>query len=263
MPKTAALADRIAVLRSVVTTDNAHSSSGYAMLTGQPHQPLNFENANPGAPNDWPTMGAVIQYLPQGQRELPPSIRLPHHIFNTDQSVWPGQDSGFLGPAADPWLFRCEPASPDAAVPDFQLPEEVPVARFNARRSLLEQLDSRLTQLDKNPNFEQLYQQNQQAFNLLTSSRSFQACDLTRESTQTRDRYGRHQFGQNQSHYEKSYFDKQHDHIIMTDTGEVIEFCDPRIQSIKKTIEEIFGIEIHNHSLYLYGQKKQVAAEKE
>ncbi|RDI05802.1 Fur family transcriptional regulator [Flavobacterium sp. AG291] len=73
----------------------------------------------------------------------------------------------------------------------------------------------------------------------------------------------RHQFGQNQSHYEKSYFDKQHDHIIMTDTGEVIEFCDPRIQSIKKTIEEIFGIEIHNHSLYLYGHKKQSATEQE
>lgn len=72
----------------------------------------------------------------------------------------------------------------------------------------------------------------------------------------------RHQFGQNQSHYEKSYFDKQHDHIIMTDTGEVIEFCDPRIQTIKKTIEEIFGIEIHNHSLYLYGHKKQPAADQ-
>lgn len=71
----------------------------------------------------------------------------------------------------------------------------------------------------------------------------------------------RHQFGQNQSHYEKSYFDRQHDHIILTDTGEVIEFCDPRIQSIKKTIEEIFGIEIHNHSLYLYGHRKIPVAE--
>lgn len=67
----------------------------------------------------------------------------------------------------------------------------------------------------------------------------------------------KHQFGQNQAHYEKSYFDKQHDHIIMTDTGEVFEFCDPRIQSIKKTIEEIFDVEITNHSLYLYGKKKQ------
>ena len=67
----------------------------------------------------------------------------------------------------------------------------------------------------------------------------------------------RHQFGQNQSHYEKSYFDKQHDHLIMTDTGEVVEFCDPRIQIIKQTIEDIFGVDIHNHSLYFYGSKKK------
>ena len=67
----------------------------------------------------------------------------------------------------------------------------------------------------------------------------------------------KHQFGQNQSHYEKCYFDKQHDHIILTDTGDVIEFCDPRIQIIKKTIEDTFDIDIHNHSLYFYGTKKQ------
>ena len=66
----------------------------------------------------------------------------------------------------------------------------------------------------------------------------------------------KHQFGKNQAHYEKSYFDSQHDHVILTDTGEVIEFCDPRIQSIKKTIEEVFDIEINNHSLYFYGNRK-------
>ena len=65
----------------------------------------------------------------------------------------------------------------------------------------------------------------------------------------------KHQFGQSQAHYEKSYFDKQHDHVILTD-GEVIEFCDPRIQSIKKTIEEVFNIDITNHSLYFYGSKR-------
>ena len=68
----------------------------------------------------------------------------------------------------------------------------------------------------------------------------------------------KHQFGKNQAQYEKSYFDHQHDHIILTDSGEVKEFCDPRIQNIKKTIEEIFDIEIHNHSLYFYGTKKKV-----
>ena len=67
----------------------------------------------------------------------------------------------------------------------------------------------------------------------------------------------KHQFGLNQSQYEKSYFDKQHDHVIFTDSGNVKEFCDPRIQQIKQTIEEIFEIEIHNHSLYFYGTKKK------
>jgi len=66
----------------------------------------------------------------------------------------------------------------------------------------------------------------------------------------------KHQFGQNQAHYEKSYFDKQHDHIIITNTGEVIEFCDPRIQTIKQTIEDLFGVDVHSHSLYFYGTKK-------
>ncbi len=65
----------------------------------------------------------------------------------------------------------------------------------------------------------------------------------------------KHQFGKNQAQYEKSYFDRQHDHVILTDTGEVVEFCDPRIQSIKKTIEEIFDIKINNHSLYFYGTR--------
>ena len=67
----------------------------------------------------------------------------------------------------------------------------------------------------------------------------------------------KHQFGKNQAQYEKSFFDKQHDHVILTDSGEVKEFCDPRIQSIKETIEEVFDVNIHHHSLYFYGTRKQ------
>ena len=67
----------------------------------------------------------------------------------------------------------------------------------------------------------------------------------------------KHQFGSNQAQYEKSYFDHQHDHIILTDSGEVKEFCDPRIQTIKKSIEDIFDVQIHNHSLYFYATSKK------
>ena len=67
----------------------------------------------------------------------------------------------------------------------------------------------------------------------------------------------KHQFGTNLAHYEKSYFDRQHDHLILTDSGEVIEFCDPRLHSIKKSIEEIFDVSIENHSLYFYEKKNK------
>ncbi|GAB1856509.1 transcriptional repressor [Flavobacteriaceae bacterium MHTCC 0001] len=66
----------------------------------------------------------------------------------------------------------------------------------------------------------------------------------------------KHQFGNNMAQYEKSYFNRQHDHVILTDTGEVLEFCDPRLQEIKKTIEDVFNIEINKHSMYFYGIKK-------
>ena len=66
----------------------------------------------------------------------------------------------------------------------------------------------------------------------------------------------KHQFGNNSSHFEKSFQFKQHDHLILDD-GEVVEFCDPRIQNIRKTVEEIYNVEINDHKLYFYGKKKQ------
>lgn len=75
------------------------------------------------------------------------------------------------------------------------------------------------------------------------------ACNLVRK----------HQFGKNLAQFERSYANQQHDHIIITDSGEVIEFCDPRIQNIKATLEEIFGIDIVHHSLNFYARKRNQA----
>jgi len=196
LPKTAEHADKIAILRGVSTGDNAHSSSGYYMLTGTPHIPKNRENANPGAPNNWPTMSSVVQHLTQGQQMLPPSVRMPMHIFNTDGSVWPGQDSGWLGHRADPWLFNCQPASADFDIPQFRLSADVTLDRLTQRRSLLSQLESQLTQHEQLGTTETYNDQQHQAFQLLSSSQARAACDLNQESDETRDRYGRSQFGQ-------------------------------------------------------------------
>ena len=47
----------------------------------------------------------------------------------------------------------------------------------------------------------------------------------------------KHQFGQAQAQYEKSFLNKQHDHLICTKCKGVEEFCDPRILSIKSSID--------------------------
>tara|TARA_Y100000739_G_scaffold223570_1_gene226621 strand:+ start:1640 stop:2095 length:456 start_codon:yes stop_codon:yes gene_type:complete len=68
----------------------------------------------------------------------------------------------------------------------------------------------------------------------------------------------KHQFSNDhQASYEKCYFNKQHDHLILSASGEVMEFCDPRIDVIKKTIEEVFDVTIDSHSLYFYGKKNK------
>ncbi|HET6422807.1 MAG TPA: DUF1501 domain-containing protein [Planctomycetaceae bacterium] len=196
LPQTARVMDHVALLRAVSTGDNAHSSSGYQMLTGQPHIPLNAENVNPGPPNNFPTIGAVLQHLHRGDTALPPSVRLPHQIFNTDLSVWPGQDSGWLGHAADPWLFNCEPASANFDVPQFRLQADVGLGRLNQRQSLLEQLEHGLREIDRGPANATYHLQREQALTLLGAPRARQACDLNREPPTVRDRYGRDQFGQ-------------------------------------------------------------------
>jgi arylsulfatase A-like enzyme len=185
-PHVAKIADKLCFLRAVTTDDNAHSSSGYAMLTGVPHAPKNAENVNPGAPNDWPTLGGLVRKLAGDRGGLPGAVRLPMRVFNTDQSVWPGQDAGFLGRAADPWLLRCEPNAPAVRVPEFALDETVPPNRFSDRRDLLKKLDRDLATSGLQS----------QAFDLLTSANARAAFDLTKESDATRDRYGRSHFGQ-------------------------------------------------------------------
>lgn len=66
----------------------------------------------------------------------------------------------------------------------------------------------------------------------------------------------RHQFGDNQSYFERAYAYRQHDHIICRECGTVLEFCDPRIQEIQSLMESIHNFNITSHSLQFYGHCK-------
>jgi len=66
----------------------------------------------------------------------------------------------------------------------------------------------------------------------------------------------RHQFGTNYAQFEKSNLFKQHDHFIFNDSGEVLEFYDPRVEEIRDQVEKIFNVEVNSYSLTFYGQAR-------
>jgi hypothetical protein len=196
MPRTARLTDRVCVLRAVSTDDNAHSSSGYWMLTGRPHQPGNVENGPLGAPNDAPSLAALAQRLRRSRGGLPASVVLPDHIWNTGGIPWPGQDGGYLGRSGDPWLLHCFPNDPAFQVPGLGLPLEVPAPRLDSRESLLSRVDRQLDALESRPAIARFDDRSRQAFDLLRGGRARQAFDLQREPATLRERYGYNRWGQ-------------------------------------------------------------------
>ncbi len=195
MPRTALLTDKIAVLRAMVTDDNAHSSSGYQMLTGVPHIPLNVESVTAKAPNLWPCADSVLRWL-RPNRGLPTSVVLPEHIWNDGNFPWPGQDAGFLGHTHDPWLLTCDPNSPEFKIPALSFPEEISPLRFDARRTLLEQVNQHLNGVLSSPVARQYSDDSQQAIGLLSATAGRRAFDLSQEPDTVRDRYGRSRYAQ-------------------------------------------------------------------
>ncbi len=67
----------------------------------------------------------------------------------------------------------------------------------------------------------------------------------------------KHQFGKNMAQFERTYQCRQHDHLIDIETGNVTEFCDPRISEIIKTACELNNFTPNYHSLYIYGRTKE------
>jgi len=195
MPRTARLMDKICILRGMSTDDNAHSSSGYWMLTGVPHQPTNSENSKPGAPNDSPCAAAIVQRLRPGNG-LPASVVLPEHIWNTGGIVWPGQDAGFLGRSADPWSILCDPNSPNFEIPGLASSGEVPPLRLRNRLTLLEQVNRSLDAAERGPAVERFDVRSRQALDLLRAGQARAAFNLDKEPPVLRDRYGRNRWGQ-------------------------------------------------------------------
>lgn len=197
MPKTAQLTDRMAIIRSMVTGDNAHSTSGYQMLTGLPHTPLNRENAKPGRPNDAPSLGGIVSALCPPKGGIPAAISLPKRMANNNgQDPWPGTDAGYLGRKYDPWLLECDPNDAGFRVPGSSLPEGFSPERFDGRKTLLGRFNRQADAIQNQLATGSFHRYQQQALDLISGGAARKAFDLSQEPDEIRDRYGRHRFGQ-------------------------------------------------------------------
>lgn len=193
LPRTAALADKLAVVRSMATDDNTHSSSGAWVLTGYRYR---GPNARVITPADWPWFGSIVKMLKPGT-ELPglSTVWIPHRMRLNENVTPAGQTGGFLGPQWNPEVFVGDPSQPEYRIESLQA-TGIGSLRLGQRRTLLQQLEDRLRDGERlaATGLYDTYQQ--QAFDLLTSGRARDAFEISREGDAVRTRYGRNRWGQ-------------------------------------------------------------------
>src|SRR5262245_19756050 len=139
LPRTARLADRLAVVRSIATDDTNHDVSGYWVLTGYPYGP---GSARQIKPNDWPYFGSIVKMLkPSESMPALTSVWVPDVMRLNDSVIPAGQTAGFLGRVWEPERFVGDPAGPDYRIEGLDLPADLPPLRVDRRKELLGQLD--------------------------------------------------------------------------------------------------------------------------
>ena len=193
LPRTAALTDKLAVVRSMATDDNTHSSSSAWVLTGYKYR---GPNARVILPTDWPWFGSLVKMLkPSGEMPGLSTVWIPH-LMRLNENVTPaGQTGGFLGAQWNPEVFVGDPSRPEYQIESLQATGIAPL-RLGGRRTLLNQLEAQLVEHERNAGAELYDTYQQQAFDLLTTGRARAAFDISREPDPVRQRYGHNRWGQ-------------------------------------------------------------------
>lgn len=193
--------DRVSIIRSLTHNDPAHLSSGHATLTGH-WAPVLKSDDTPPSPKDSPHLGAMLAKLRSLQSGpsavgMPEFVAMPWKAFHpaAPGGEAPGQHGGWLGSAYDGMLLTGDPNRPDWQPRGLSLPAEVDLDRLGSRTELLKCLDAQRLQFESqvHANFQG---HRESAMRLLNSTKVRDAFDLAKESTATRDRYGRNIHGQ-------------------------------------------------------------------
>ncbi|HVC92452.1 MAG TPA: DUF1501 domain-containing protein [Pirellulales bacterium] len=222
LPRTARLANRVTILRSLTHPHPVHSTAFAMTAVDTPDFPL---DDNPRDPRHWPFVGAVVDYLAEQANRTPPQVPrnfgLPFPL-GSRRRLKPGPYGGFLGSAYDTiWsefrargtreVFRDSgaPEVPTMMVADpylgvlptdrfeFLPPAEgMTIDRLHGRALLMEQLDAARRSFDDHAGHQSYDRHRALAFSVLTSGKMRDALDVQSEPSRLREQYGMTLFGQ-------------------------------------------------------------------
>jgi len=156
-----------------------------------------------------PSMGSVCEFLRSREGEFPDYVYMPCWLGWGQAFRRGGPYAGFLGKRYDPFTTECKPygdkdrvagagkggivyGSPE--LPSSELGLDMTLDRLNERRSLMQQFDDRMRQMESAPSL--TFERHQQrSLSLMTSSAVRSAFDLRTEDPKLLDRYDRTLFG--------------------------------------------------------------------
>jgi hypothetical protein len=185
MPRLAATADKLTIIRSLVGFRDDHNTH-WCSTGWESHPAMESSPLVPGFPNgDWPSMGSVLsrQFGPRVPGvpacvDLTPIDPDARFILRTP----PGQP-GYLGAAHAGFEVN--------AVDRRNITlSGISLDRLAERRALLASFDRFRRRADRDEFMNGMDEFNRQAFEVLTGSRLAEALDLGREPSETRRRYG-------------------------------------------------------------------------
>ena len=179
LKKTADIADKISVIRSMTHGETAHERGEHDMLTGW----------KPSAALVYPSIGSVISHELGVRNDIPPYIAIPK-IPNE----W--ADAGYLSQAYNPFSIGSSPEDPNFKVRDLTLPNGVTKERCEDRKRLLNIVNNKFIQSNESSdNLRAMNSFYDHSFSMLDNKSSTEAFDLNKENDKTKDSYGRNSAG--------------------------------------------------------------------
>lgn len=187
MPRLAKIADRYTLLRSVAHTGGGHPAGSLQILGGDPDAPDKIEPHFP----DWMS---IAHKLRNDRPHILPNYIAVNPVDRYDSFTIAGPT--YLGPAHEPFKIYGDPSHPQFEIPNIGMKDASQAGRLQQRVNVRQALDRLRRDVDQTGFMDAVDQFEKQAVSLLLSAEARQAFDLNQEPDAVRDRYGRHQWGQ-------------------------------------------------------------------